>query len=116
MTASENTTAPEPTTATPDWSVIDIGSIIVSISGVVFTLLPWGVFQTRLENVDILLMATPVFILVAALLTYATTVLVKKTHGTRNRGIALLARILVWSSVVGLVGVIFFRFLQLLFA
>jgi hypothetical protein len=106
----------EPSTKGPNWTVMDIGSIIVLLSGAVFTLLPWGVFQTRLEDVDILLMLTPAFILVGAILAYAGTVLTKKTTGTRNKVVALTARILVWASILGLLGPIIVKFFLLTFA
>lgn len=94
--------AQEETVAGPNWTVMDIGAIVVALAGEAYTLLPWGVYNNRLESLDIALMATPVFILVAALLSYAGTVLVKKTKGTRSAFAAGLARIVIWGSIITL--------------
>lgn len=97
----------------PSWTVMDIGAIVVGLSGLAYTLLPWGVFYSRLQMLDIALMLTPVFILVTALLTYAGTLLVKKTNGTRNKAAASIARTCVWASMLTLIP-IFIRFISLL--
>lgn len=119
MTRAENTTpeniAPaDGQTVKQNWSVMDFTSIVISLAGAVFTILPWGVFQSRLAMVDILLMVTPAFILLAALMSFAGTVLRRKTDGTRNPALALTARLLVWATVIGLVGPIIIKFAMLL--
>lgn len=92
-------------------TLFDIFSIIVSIAGAVYTLLPWGVFQSRLAELDTGLMVTAGFIFVAALIAYIGTVAQKKTNGTRNKATALTARILIWLSILGFIVPIFIRFL-----
>lgn len=100
-----------------NWTVMEIASILVSVAGIVYTLLPWGVFQTRLDSVDLALMATPAFILTAALIAYAGTALRKKTAGKpANRVLAGTAGLLVWLSVIGLIMPIMIRFVGLLFS
>lgn len=110
----------EPTIEThagQNWTVMEIASILVSVAGIVYALLPWGVFQTRLDTVDLALMATPAFILVAALIAYAGTVLRKKTGGKpANRILAGTAGVLVWLSVIALIMPIMIRFVGLLFS
>ena len=113
-TTPENTNPAEEQTIKQNWSVMDFTSIVISLAGAVFTLLPWGVFQSRLAMVDILLMVTPAFILLAALTSFAGTVLRKKTDGTRNPALALAARLLVWATVIGLAGPIIVKFATLL--
>lgn len=90
-------------------TIFDICSILVSLAGAAYTLLPWGVFQTRLEEVDTGLMITVAFIFVAAVIAYIGTIAHKKTNGTRNKPIALTARILIWLSILGFVVPIFIR-------
>lgn len=110
----------EPTIETPsakNWTVMEVASILVSLAGIVYSILPWGVFQTRLDNVDIALMATPAFILIAALIAYAGTLLRKKTGGKpANRVLAGISSVLVWLSVIGLIMPIMIRFVGLLFS
>lgn len=101
----------------PHWAVMDIASLAVIVAGIVYTLLPWGVFQTRLHNVDIMLMVTPAFIFVSALIAFAGTVLRRKTESPASPfGLALAVRILIWGSIIGLIGPIAFRFITLLIA
>lgn len=97
----------------PNWTVMDIGAIVVALAGEAYTLLPWGVYESRLEAVDIALMVTPVFIFMAAVLSYAGTVLVKKTNGTRSGGTAMTARIVIWASIISLLPM-FIHFIALL--
>lgn len=111
---TEKAPLPEGTATGPDWTVIDLGSIVISLSGFVFTLLPWGVFQSRLETVDIMLMLTPAFILAAALLSYTGTLVRKKTNGTRNKVIANIARMLIWVSIAVLIVPIMIKFISLM--
>lgn len=115
MTTNEETTAPETPATGPDWTVMDIGAIIVGVSGLAYTFLPWGVLNSRLELLDIALMFTPVFIFVTAVLTYTGTVLVKKTNGTRNKVTAAIARVCVWAGILSLIP-IFLRFITVLLA
>lgn len=92
-------------------TMFDICSILVSLAGAAYTLLPWGVFQTRLENIDTGLMITVAFIFVAAVIAYIGTIAKNKTNGSRNKPVALTARILIWLSIAGFVVPIFIRLL-----
>lgn len=113
MTHESNSETP----AGQNWTVMEVASILVNVAGIVYTLLPWGVFQTRLDSVDLALMATPAFILIAALIAYAGTVLRKKTGGKpANRVLAGISSVLVWLSVIGLIMPIMVRFVGLLFS
>lgn len=101
----------------PNWAVMDLASMVVIVAGIVYTLFPWGVFQTRLHNVDIMLMATPVFILISALIAFTGTVLRRKTESPASPfGLSLTLRLLIWGSIIGLIGPIAFRFIGLLIA
>lgn len=97
----------------PNWTVMDIGAIVVALAGEAYTFLPWGVYDTRLEELDIALMVTPVFIFVAAILSYVGTVLVKKTNGTRSGWTASIARTVIWGAILSLIP-IFIRFISVL--
>lgn len=109
--STEHSTEPKTEHRGVNVTIFDICSILVSLAGAAYTLLPWGVFQSRLAELDTGLMITAGFILVAAIIAYIGTIAHNKTNGTRNKAIALTARILIWLSILGFIVPIFIRFL-----